>query len=178
VNLADAKALLPEMRQTLEAVGSEWVESYDTSSGHMQICERDAFDGKVYPLATLDKDIPTEQRELLRKAPLYIRAALLLRDEAVRAYRDLTGPAKEPEKKEAPNYAAEVSIKCANDAAFRRWLMEATGLHDAGDAERIKTHVRFLLKVDSLKKLNEDPEAAARWTKMRGDFKAWLRSGR
>lgn len=178
MNLADAKALLPEMRQTVEAVGTEWVESYDESSGHMQICERDAFDGKVYPLATLNKDIPTEQRELLRKAPVYIRAALMLRDEAVRAYRDLTAPAKEPETKKAPDFAAEASIKCANDAAFRRWLMEATGLHDAGDAERIKTHVRFLLKVDSLKTLNTDPEAAARWNKLRGDFKTWLRSSR
>lgn len=54
--------------------------------------------------------------------------------------------------------------------------MEAHQLQDAGDAERIKTRVRSVLAISSMKELNEDPAAAARWQNLRGDFDAWRRT--
>lgn len=178
MNLTEAKALLPEMRHVLECVGSEWIESYDSKSGYSQIAERDGLDGQVYPLATLAKDIPTEQRELMRKAPVYLRAALLLRDEAARAYLAVTRPpAEKAEKKEAKALSTIAVGKCAADRAFIRYLIECHGLEDASNTERVKTKVRSVLAIQSFKELNDDPRAAEAWQKLISKFQAWMRSG-
>jgi len=177
MNLADAKAMLSEIRLIMETIGEEWQESYDLDAISTQVCEINPSTREVYPLATFEKSIPSDARELIRKAPVYVRALLLLRDAAVDEYRKIAPRPAEPKKKQRTP-ANICAIMCHRDGAFRRWLVEGHGLHDASDAERIKTHVRFLLKVQSLSEIDTDPDAGTRWKKLRGDFDAWMRSGR
>lgn len=178
MNLSEAKALLPEIRFNVDCVGLEWLEIYDTKAGRSQIAERDGMDGQVYPLATLEKSIPTEQRELMRKAPVYIRALLLLRDEAAKRYLEVTQPEPQiqAQQGEAPKpLSSIVAIKCGKDRAFAQYLMDQHGLDDVSNAERIKSRVRSVLSIQSLKELNEDPRAIQAWRKLNDNFYAWLK---
>lgn len=177
MNLSEAKALLPEIRGVIELASEDWAESYSVTNGRSQICGRDPMTGEIYPIATLEKAITTDDRQLMRKAPLYVRALLMLRDEAVRAYLEATRPPPEP-KPDPKDFAAEVSMKCKNDRAFARYLEERHELQDASNGERIKTRVRSILAVQSLAELNTDPQAAERWKALRSDFKTWLRISR
>ncbi len=70
------------------------------------------------------------------------------------------------------NHAAECAMKCKDDHLFRIYLQERHGLV-ATDFERIKTKVRFILAVDSLRDLNTDDQAAQRWKSLRADFDRW-----
>jgi hypothetical protein len=177
MNLAEAKALLPEIRGVIELASEDWAESYNVETGRSQIAGRDPMTGEIYPIATLEKAITSDDRQLMRKAPIYVRALLILRDEAVRAYKEATQPPPAQEQKPDPkDFAAEVSMKCRDDRAFARYLQECHELQDASTCERIKTRVRSLLAVQSLSELNTDPQAAERWKALRSDFKAWLRS--
>lgn len=177
MNLAEAKALLPEIRGVLELASPEWAESYRMENGQSQICGRDPMTGEVYPIATLEKSISPDDRELMRKAPLYVRALLMLRDEAARAFLAATQDAPKPGP-DPKDFAAEASIKCRDDLAFSKYLIERHDLQDASNSERIKTRVRSILAVQSLAELNEDPQAAERWKALRNDFKTWLRVSR
>lgn len=169
MDIATAKALLPEIRLNLETIGPEWAESYDVKSGSSQVCDVNVKTGEVYPLVTIHKSCPSDAREIIRKVPTYLRALLLLREEAVKEYRKLAAPSMEPDK----NYAAECGMRC-NDPMFRRFLTEQHGL-ETSDLERVATRVRTMLAVSSRAELNTDPEAAARWISLRAEFEAWKR---
>lgn len=175
MNLTEAKALLPEIRTTLELASPEWAQSYSMESGRAQICGRDPMSGEIYPIATLEQAISHDDRELMRKAPVYLRAVLQLRDEAVRAYKQLAQPPQEPKKEQPKPLSTLVAIKCSRDLAFARYLQECHGLEDASNSERIKTRVRSVLAIQSLKELNEDPRAIQAWQDLLRNFKAWLR---
>ncbi|QRM44011.1 hypothetical protein [Rhizobium sp. BG4] len=73
------------------------------------------------------------------------------------------------------NFAANCAMMCANDRAFRQFLIERHQLQDAGDTERVKTRVRSILAITSMAELNDDENAAKRWKALRSDFKTWLR---
>ncbi|AXV16470.1 hypothetical protein CYG48_12700 [Neorhizobium sp. SOG26] len=171
MDIATAKALLPEIRLNLETIGPEWAESYDVKSGSSQVCDVNVKTGEVYPLVTIHKSCPSDAREIIRKVPTYLRALLLLREEAVREYRKLASAPAKSEK--APDYAAECGMRC-NDPMFRRFLTEQHGL-ETSDLERVATRVRSMLAVSSRAELNSDPEAAARWISLRAEFEAWKR---
>lgn len=172
---AEAKALLPEILSTVDMV-TDWTESRDTETQTTRICSSDPMTGEIYPLCTLAADIPFDDRQLMRKAVIYMRAMIVLREEAARQYRALAGrQAQAPKPETKKDFAAEASMKCTTDQAFRRYLIERHDLQDAGDAERVKSRVRSVLAVSSLKQLNDEPDAGARWVTLRNDFKSWLR---
>ena len=175
MNLAEAKALLPEIRIVLELASQQWTDQYSLENGRGQICGQDPMTGEVYPIATLEKSIGSDDRQLMRKAPLYVRALLLLRDEAVRAYKEASQPPPEPPAPAKPLSTIAVG-KCAADRAFVRYLMERHGLEDASNTERVKTKVRSVLAIQSFKELNDDPRAIQAWQDLVRNFKAWLRS--
>ena len=176
MNLAEAKALLPEIRIVLELASQEWTDAYSLENGRGQICGRDPMTGEVYPIATLEKSIGSDDRQLIRKAPVYVRALLLLRDEAVRAYKEAKQPPPEPPKKGEPKPLSTLAVgKSAADLAFVRYLMECHGLEDASNTERVKTKVRSVLAIQSFKELNEDPRAVEAWQELVRKFKAWLK---
>jgi len=174
MNLTEAKLLLPEIRGVLELASDDWAESYCLENGQSQICGRDPMSGEIYPIATIEKAVTSDDRQLMRKAPLYVRALLMLRDEAVRAYLQVTH-LPPSQKHTSKDFAAELSMKCKSDLAFARYLTEVHGLEDASSSERVKSRVRSILAVQSLAELNNDTEAAARWLKLRSDFQTWLK---
>ena len=66
-------------------------------------------------------------------------------------------------------------MKCASDQAFRRFLEERHNL-DTSDLERIKTRVRSILAIQSMKELNTDENARKRWLSLRVEFDTWRRA--
>lgn len=170
LNIETARALYPEAKQLADLASEEWTESYDTTKSVAQICMQDSSTGEIVPIANLLPSCSFDDRLLMTKAPLLLRALLALCD---RAFAEIRRLQPDPQKKK--DYAAECAMKCHNDGLFKRYLMEAHQLQDAGDAERVKTRVRSILIIRSMRELNEDPAAAARWQHLRGDFDAWRR---
>lgn len=168
MNLDLARTLLPDARQLASLASEEWAESYDVDEKRAEICIRDNLTGEIVPIAHILPDCPYDDRKLMIKAPVLVRALLVLLKQAFDEIRKLQKQQPQPK-----NFAAECAIKCQNDFAFRRYLMERHDLKDGGDAERIKTRVRSILAISSMKELNEDPAAAARWQSLRSNFDAW-----
>lgn len=73
------------------------------------------------------------------------------------------------------DFTTESAMKCANDQAFRRFLEERHNL-DTSDLERIKTRVRSILAIQSMKELNTDENARKRWLSLRVEFDTWRRA--
>lgn len=78
---------------------------------------------------------------------------------------------------DAPNFAAEAAIKCA-EPAFKAFLMDKHGLETPATDERTAQRLRTLLGISSRAELNTDADAAARWKQLRGAFENWKRVGR
>jgi hypothetical protein len=182
MNLAFAKSILPEARELSGLVSDEWSESYNMKDQRAELCVIDRMTGEVVPIATLTRDCGYDDRRLMIKAPVLIRALLLLLDTAfgeIRRLRQQQDP-RECERSQAnakrgdPDYAAECAMKCA-DQAFRRFLLEKKKALDVADSVRVASHVRYLLKVDSRAELNRDANARKRWLELRAEFEVWMR---
>jgi hypothetical protein len=175
--------MLPEIRFVMETASAEWAESYDSARKVSQIACRDGLTGEVYPIATLEKAISGDDREIMRKAPVYIRALLMLRDEAVRQFRvavsaqsSLNGPAQPAKPADANRYARACAI-LSGKQPFRRYLQACHGL-DGADDERVNTRVRSILDIQSRNELDQDPDARQRWFSLVKDFERWERTTR
>jgi hypothetical protein len=163
------KIKLQSIRADLAKVGSDWyIESDDSGQ---RLLARDPVDNEPRAIAELPIDLPFPYLNFLMRAAESQAFILELLDRCGRAYRSLAGPPEEPQK--APNYATECAMKCANDRAFRQYLIERHQLTDASDIERIKTRVRSILDIASMKELNDNETAAQRWISLRRDFTAW-----
>lgn len=171
MNLANAKAMLPEIRELSGLASGEWCESYDVANTRAEICTRDRRTGEVEPIAILLPDCSYDDRRLMQSAPVYIAALLTLLDEAFRVIREL-----QPKPPKQKDHAAECAMKCANDRAFLRFLQQRHGA-DIADTERVKTRVRSILAIQSMAELNTDENARQRWKSLRAEFDNW-RNGR
>ncbi|KWV42100.1 hypothetical protein AS026_21050 [Rhizobium altiplani] len=184
INLALAKSLLPEARELAGLVSDEWSESYNMKDQRAELCVIDRTTGEVMPIAIITRDCSYDDRRLMIKAPVLVRALLLLLDMAFAEIRRLRPQQQDQsargerqqqsEKRSEPDYAAECAMKCA-DQAFRRFLLEKKKAPDAGDPVRVTSHVRYLLKVDSRAELNRDAGARKRWLDLRAEFEVWMR---
>lgn len=183
MKLADAKAMLPEIRFVMETASVEWSECYDSTRNVSQIACRDGLTGEVYPIATLEKAIAGDDREIMRKAPVYIRALLMLRDEAVRQFRaaqpstELKATAEKETKPAGANRYARACAILSGKVNFRQYLRDVHAL-EAVDDERVNTRVRSILAIQSRNELDTDPEARQRWASLVKDFEAWERRGK
>lgn len=175
MNLEVARTLYPEAKELAGLVSEEWTSSYDTDHSRAELCMRDNLTGEIYPIAHILTECGHDDRRLMIRAPLLLRALITICEAAFAEIRRLKPKQKGPDPKD---FAAEVSIKCANDQAFRRYLIECHDLADAGDTERVKSRVRSVLAVSSLKELNDDRDACARWVSLRTNFKSWLKDRR
>lgn len=186
MNLVLAKSLLPEARELSGLVSEEWSESYNMKDQRAELCVIDRLTGEVVPIAILTRDCAYDDRRLMIKAPVLVRALLVLLDTAFAEIRRLRPqPQHHPartseqqsqknEKRGDPDYAAECAMKCA-DQAFRRFLLEEKKAPDVADSVRVASHVRYLLKVDSRGEINRDANARKRWLDLRAEFEAWMR---
>lgn len=167
MNLDEAKALNPEIRQQSGLASDQWHESFDTATGRPEILCHAPATGQLEPIAAILPDCSFNDRLLMQKAPLYIHALLVLFDEACRRLKEL-----QPKPEKVPNFAAECAMKCKDDHLFRKFLHECHGA-DASDLERIKTRVRSILGVQSMSELNTDENARKRWLSLRAEFDRW-----
>lgn len=113
-----------------------------------------------------------ENRELALGAVTFLLFLLKMYDALIKRF--LPKRPTEPTAEKLANYAAECAMKC-EDRKFREYLRVCHGV-DVSDAERIATRIRSMLSIRSRAELNSDPEAAARWRQLVGDFEAWGRS--
>lgn len=175
MNIDEAKRLYPEARELAGLVSEEWQESYNLEKSRAEVCLRDTVTDEIYPIAQILPACSYDDRRLIFRANILLISTVTMCETAFAKIRELE---RQLGKQEPKDFAAEASIKCANDQAFRRYLMERHDLKDAADADRIRTRVRSILAVSSMGELNTDPDAAARWASLRTDFKSWLRDKR
>lgn len=184
MDVTEARAYLPTARELAGLVSESWFETCSTDVAFAEVSAADRRTGEIVAIAHVLPDCPFDDKRLMVLTPVLLRALLVLLDEAFRIIRAGQPPEdpqaadrrKRKEREDAnKDFAAECAMKCANDHAFRRFLIEQHQLHDAGDTERVKTRVRSILAITSMAELNTDPNAAERWKALRSDFKAWLR---
>jgi hypothetical protein len=163
------KNKLQSIRTDLAAVGVDWF--IETDGTVARLMASDPFDNEPRHIANLANDLPVPFLNFLMRSAENQALLVNLFDRCRAAYRQLAGtPAKDEPR---PNYAAECAMKCKDDRAFRRYLIERHQLAEDSDVEQTKTRVRSVLNVSSMSKLNEDQDAAQRWISLRSDFTAW-----
>lgn len=167
MNLAEAKAMLKDIRELSGLASDEWQETYDPKTGTPEVSIKDNLTGRIQPIAHLLPACGIDDQRLMTRSPLYIRALLTLLDHAFKMIREL-----QPKESSQKNYAAECAMKCA-EPAFKKFLEERHGLAKPLTDDRAANKVRFILNIGSRGELNDDPAAAARWQQLRNDFEAW-----
>ncbi|MFC3163107.1 hypothetical protein [Ciceribacter thiooxidans] len=174
MTLDEARAIYKRAEVTAGLASEEWVRLYDAAVGRPQVGARDAMTGEVQVLATVERGCAYDDEELLFNAPLFLRAVLMVAQEAFEVIRRQKREIETLQaKKEKASLAQQCAIACG-DAAFLRWLFEVHGV-ETTDRIRVATRVRTMLAVQSRAELDTDPQAAARWRKMYGDFKQWMK---
>ncbi|WP_176083153.1 hypothetical protein [Martelella sp. HB161492] len=125
---------------------------------------------------------PIDDQQFYLSAPKIVRYLLDLVDKmadrikALKAeIRALRQQQEDAGGKPAKDYAAECAMKCA-EPPFQRYLIERRGMPYPTDKNKAMTRVKFILAIASLKLLNTDPDAAARWRELVKDFQRWMRS--
>jgi hypothetical protein len=162
-----ATARLAEIRRRHAEASSDWQFAL-TRSGDEAAMARIIPVEDPYQVLTFASDCAYPDRDFVLQAHGDQGFLLELLDEAFAVIRRMRGKLPKPK-----DYAAECGMKC-DEAMFQKWLFEVHGLDDP-DAVKAATKVRFMLQIDSRAALNTDPDAAARWRKMIGDFEHWLK---
>ncbi|MBB3608617.1 hypothetical protein [Rhizobium sp. BK602] len=161
---------LERIRQDMAYIGRDW--SIEADGAEIRLVFADPADGEFRLAATLAPDLPYAVQTFLVGAGDNLAFLLDMLDRCARAYREIASRQRQNKPKD---YAAECAMKCQNDQAFRRFLIECHDMPDAADTERVKVKVRSLLAIHSMGELNDDPAAAARWDNLRKDFNQWKR---
>ncbi|MBO9125491.1 MULTISPECIES: hypothetical protein [unclassified Rhizobium] len=180
MNLDLAKSLLPEAKHVASLVSEEWAESYDVENMRAEIVVRDTVTGEVVPIAIINRNCGFDDRQLLFKAPLFLRALLTLLGASfaeikrLQSQQDPQGSERSPTngQKRDKNYAAECAMRCG-DQLFRRFLAEKKGVSDISDDDRVAVAIRRILRVDKRSELNTDAGARNRWLDLRAEFDVW-----
>lgn len=174
MNLERARELYVEAKLRILTASETYSDSYNTTTKQAELLMPDPISRELLPIAVFTIDCPIDDRRLIGKAPIYIRALLFLLRRAFDEIERLKGQQASGQKK-GKDYAQEASRLCAQDRAFVRYLMERHELPEDAEGERVKIRLRSLLNVKSLKELNEDEAAAKRWNDFRTGFKQWLK---
>ncbi|MDO1582396.1 hypothetical protein [Rhizobium oryzicola] len=179
MNLVEARAMVPDIIDAVEMAG-DLTSSYDLKTREAVIYTSDPMTGEVFPVATIAADAPPDVQMLLRKSAIWLRALLMLREEAIRQLRKATTSQQQPqqrrtEPKKPQDHAQRASILCKQDRAFRRYLVECHGLPSSADENETRSLLRELMNITSFKELNQNPAAASRWEAFDAGFKLWMR---
>lgn len=153
----------------------------DADGMKLVVAGMDARDQDI--ICTIDHACPADNRELILKhieipadlINMLEKTGALLREKDGEI-RQLRAALEEKGGKPAKDYAAECAMKCA-EPAFQRFLAERHGLPMPTDKDKAGTRVKFVLRVESRKALNENPAAASLWRDMVKNFEAWRRRG-
>ena len=172
MRLEDARKLLPTIRQVHGFASTEFSDHYDVEAGQAQVCINEPLTGKVTPIAIILKDCGYDDRLYLTKVPVYIDALLTIIDAAF----DVIKRNQPPKPKPRPTNFAQACGRWCNDARFRRFLIEMHGMADPADAERVKSFIHRMLRVQSRAELDTDHTAAQRWQKLFTEYQVWSRT--
>lgn len=176
MNLDEARAIYKKAKLTADLASQEWVRLYDTAIKRPQIGARCGDTSEVITIATVARNVPHDDEELLFNAPDLLRAAIMVAEHAFDVIREQRQKIEKFEGRaraeaDAKNYAENCAMLCT-EPAFKVFLEECTGLERPLTDARVETHVRFLLDVPSRAVLNTNP-AAQRWLNLRDDYDAW-----
>lgn len=164
-----------DLKAARELVGRmplDFTQTYNVEHAATEIASRLPGDSEVEPIARLLPACGMDERELLIKAPQYMRLFNLFLTEAFARIKDLESR-YEPKRK-APSLAQQCAIECAKPA-FKKFLHEQHEV-DIADQERVNTRVRTMLKIQSRAELDTDSDAARRWRDLHDRFKKWMNS--
>lgn len=175
MNLQQARQLYVEVKPLSLAASETYSDSYNTETKQAELLMPDPISRALLPIAIFTIDCPIDDRRLIGKAPLYIRALLFLLRRAFDEIDRLKAQQSSNSGHKGKDYAQEAHRKCTEDLAFVRYLIERHDLPNDAEGERVKIRLRSLLNVKSLKELNENHDAAKRWNDFRTGFKQWLK---
>lgn len=182
MNLEQARQLYVEVKPLSLAASDTYSDSYNTETKQAELLMPEPISRGLLPIAVFTIDCPIDDRRLIGKAPLYIRALLfLLRrafDEIDRLKARLgetakTGKSQQPQKPKAP-LSQTASIRCKTDGRLRRFLIENYGLPFDADESALRQLVRDRLDITSFTELDK-PEAAERWKQLDAQFWFWMK---
>ena len=172
-NREDEAVRLLAIRARLAAVSSsQWARAHD---GISDMVEARAEMGELQRILRFDDAATPAEMDFVAAALDDVRLLLGLVDRAIKAHRQSAAnqSAGEPEAR-PPNFAVETGILCG-DGRFQTFLTLCHGLEKPATNERAAQRLRSLLGVSSRSELNNDQNAAARWRKLRDQYKAWKR---
>ncbi|MDI7924563.1 hypothetical protein [Ferirhizobium litorale] len=180
MTLDEARTIYKKAKVTADLASPEWVRLFDTNAKRPQIAVRDSEIGDVLPIATVARNAPHDDEELLFNAPYYLRAAILVAEQAFAVIRTQRATIERLEGEvnavaEAKDFAANCAMLCT-EPAFKKFLEERHGLARPLTDQKVATRVRSILAVGSRSELNSDPAAAERWKALRADYDAWKRA--
>ena len=151
----------------------------DTAGLHLEADGIDPVEPET--ICTIPHTCPADNRELIRRHVEIVADLIHMVDEAMKLLnakiKEVEAQKKALEHKTgrpAKDYAAECAMKCT-EMAFQQYLAERHDLKLPTDKDKTATRVKFVLRLESRKDLNTDPDAAARWRALVKDFEAWRR---
>ena len=188
---------LSKIRQRAERLKDDRWEHEQSADGDRIMVARAVFgsDGKragfeaPVALCSFGMGATVFEKELVRDAALdlvFVLDQLAIAGQMIRDLRSAsraqcgsarTGFPPADDERPSKDYSAEASMKCA-EPGFQNWLRDYHATDDDGDlsdSAAAAAVLRRLLKIESRRQLNTDPDAAQRWRDLRADFQAWGR---
>lgn len=142
----------------------------------MQVTTRRAT-GEDVVLCVFSADALPDEVELIAGALDDLRLFLRSRERAVQVLGDLRRQLGHEEKRKRDgDFAANAAMLCGV-RTFQRFLDEIGAGGAVRDPRAADTRLKFLLRVDSKKQLNDEADAQSRWIDLRGKYEAWMRGG-
>ncbi|MDI7864339.1 hypothetical protein MRS76_20580 [Rhizobiaceae bacterium n13] len=177
MNLDQARTIYRKAKETAGLASTEWVRMHDARAQRPQLAVREGDTGTAAVIATVSRNAPHDDEQLLFNAPRFLRAAIMVAEHAFDVIRSQRAAIERLEKKinavaEAKDFAANCAMLCA-EPAFKKFLEERHGLARPLTDQKVATRVRSILAVGSRSELNTDPSAAERWKALRADYDAW-----
>lgn len=180
MNLDQARTIYRKAKDIAGLASSEWVRMLDTDAQRPQLAVRDGETGTVAIIATVSRHAPYDDEELLFNAPRFLRATIMVAEQAFAVIRHQRETIERLEGKvkatvESKDFAANCAMLCS-ETAFKKFLEERHGLERPLTDDRVKTRVRSILAVASRSRLNTNDDAAKHWIALRTDYEAWRRA--
>jgi hypothetical protein len=166
MNRQTATPLYIEAKQLAGLVSDEWQDTFNTETQQAELCLRDNLTGEIFPIAIIKPECSYDDRRLMARAPLIVRALLFLLRESFKEIERLKP------KQKANKLAQDCAIYCGRQD-FRRFLTECHDMVDATDNERVNTRVRNILDIQSRAELDKDQDAGKRWLSLKNAFFRW-----
>lgn len=158
--------LLHQVRAEHEGASTDW--TLDGDQGLARLIPQ----LEPAPVLTFDPYADRRDIQFIMGAHRAIGFLLGMLDRAIAKIREQQAII-DPSQPAPKDHAQDCAIHC-NKQAFHTFLHEVHGL-DNPDSVKAANRVRGILNIGSRTELNENPEAAAGWIRLRGEFYGWMK---